>query len=149
VPLIALSSAMARSASEYDYAATIKAIARDIAGLRPEFPPLRDFSATQNVLFDKLAIDYGYHTHRYAGPGDGWRADVPNPNDDGIWLHIDFHDAASTAPIHTRPMTPTLCCGDKRAAFLLLEGARTKPLRARLSVILEAHGTAPCPKHES
>ena len=142
--LAVLSGAAARAASEYDYAATVKAIAGDIAGLRTEFPQLRDFSATQNVLFDKLAIDYAYHTHRYSGPGGGWVAHAPNPDDDGVWLYVDFHDPDSAAQIHTQPMTPALCFGGKRATFLLLEGDQTKPLGGRIKTILDARGVKPC-----
>lgn len=46
-----LSSTAARTATEYDYAENIKAIATDIAGLRDSFPQLKDFSPSQNVLF--------------------------------------------------------------------------------------------------
>lgn len=139
-----LSSAVARAASEYDYAAIIKAIAGDIAELRSEFPQLRDFSATQNVLFDKLAIDYAYHTHRYSGPTGGWTAHAPNPDDDGVWLYVDFHDPDSTAQIHTQPATPAICFGEKRVTFLLLEGKQTPPLGRRIKAILDARGVKPC-----
>jgi hypothetical protein len=141
--LVALSTS-ARAASEYDYAATIKAIASDIAGLRTDFPQLREFSATQNVLFDRLAVDYAYRTHRHRGSGGGWQAQAPNPDDNGVWLYIDFHDAGSRAQIHTQPMTPALCLGDKRVTFLLLEGDRTKPLGEPVGAILHAHGVKPC-----
>lgn len=137
--LVALSSAPARAANEYDYAAAIKAIASDIAGLRTDFPQLREFSATQNVLFDRLAVDYAYRTHRHRGSGGGWQAQAPNPDDDGVWLYIDFHDADSRAQIHTQPMAPALCLGDKRVTFLLLEGDRTKPLGERVGA------NPPCP----
>ena len=139
-----LSSTVARAASEYDYAAIIKVVASDIAGLRTEFPQLRDFSATQNVMFDRLAIDYAYHTHRYNGPSGGWVAHAPNPDDDGLWLYIDFHEPDSTAQIHTQPVTPAICFGEKRATFLLLEGKQTRPLGARIKAILDARGVTPC-----
>lgn len=131
-------------ATEYDYAETIKAIAADIAVLRGQFPQLKDFSASQNVLFDRLAIDYAYHTHRYDGRGGGWVAHAPNPDDDGIWLYIDLHDPDSRAQIHTQPVVPTRCFGEKRAMFLILEGKDTKPLAGRLGTILNAHGLKPC-----
>ncbi len=142
--LALLSSTAARAASDYDDAASIKAIASDIAGLRTEFPQLHDFSATQNVLFDKLAIDYAYHTHRHTGPKGGWVAHAPNPDDDGVWLYIDFHDPDSAAQIHTQPATPATCFGEKRATFLILEGKQTKPLGERIKAILDAHGVKPC-----
>ena len=142
--LVALSSAPARARSDYDYAATIKAIAGDIACLGTDFPQLREFSATQNVLFDRLAVDYAYRTHRHRGSGGGWQAQAPNPDDDGVWLYIDFHDADSRAQIHTQPVTPALCLSGKRVTFLLLEGARTKPLGERIGAILHAHGVTPC-----
>ena len=139
-----LSSTAARTATEYDYAENIKAIAADIAGLRDSFPQLKDFSPSQNVLFDKLAIDYAYHTHRYEGRGGGWVAHAPNPEDDGIWLYIDLHDPDSQAQIHTQPMVPARCFGEKRATFLILEGKTTKPLAGQLVAILNAHGLKPC-----
>jgi hypothetical protein len=142
--LAPLSSTAARAASEYDYAATVKAIAGDIAGLRTEFPQLHDFSAAQNVLFDKLAIDYAYHTHRYTGPLGGWVAHAPNPDDDGVWLYIDLHEPDSAAQIHTQPATPATCFGGKRATFLILEGKQTTPLGGRVTAILDAHGIKPC-----
>ena len=142
--LVTLSSAPARTASEYDYASIIKAIASDIASLRTDFAQLREFSAMQNVLFDRLAVDYAYRTHRYRGSGGGWRAQAPNPDDDGVWLYIDFHNADSRAQIHTQPVTPALCLGDKRVSFLLLEGDRTKPLGERVVAILHAHGVKSC-----
>lgn len=150
-PSISLIAALAliagtagRAATEYDYAETIKAIAADIADLRGPFPQLKDFSASQNVLFDRLAIDYAYHTHRYEGRGGGWVAHVPNPDDDGIWLYVDLHDPGSEAQIHTQPVAPARCFGEKRAMFLILEGKDTKPLAGRLGAILDAHGLKPC-----
>src|SRR5439155_16106696 len=89
-------------ASGSDYSGVLKSVARDIAALKSSYPQLRDFSATKNVNLDDFMISYQYHTHKFKG-GGGWTAGVPNPDDDGVWFHIDFHDANSTAQIHTQP----------------------------------------------
>ena len=118
-------------------------VASHIAGFRSEFPQLRDFSATQNVLFGKLAIDYAYHAslRRPVGRMGGARAES---DDDGVWLYIDFHDPDSAAQIHTQPVAPAICFGEKRATFLLLEGKQTKPLGERIKAILDARGVRSC-----
>ncbi len=134
-----------RAATEFDYAGTLKAIAVEIAGLRSEFPQLKNFSVTRHIQVDNLVIDYAYHTHRHEERGGGWIAHVPNPDDDGVWLYIDLHDPDSRAQIHTQPVAPARCFGEKRAMFLILEGKDTEPLAGRLQAILAAHGLRPCP----
>ena len=99
------------------YQATLRAIAEDIAKLKNEFPQLKEFSLAANFSAENLIIDYEYHTHQSHIPG-GWRAHVPEPDDDGIWFYVDFHEPTSTAQIHTQPVTfPYLFWGKKRIRF--------------------------------
>ena len=126
-----------------DYSGTLKDVAREIAALKGHYPQLRDFSVTKNVNVDDLKISYGYHTHKSEGRG-GWTAGVPNPDDDGVWFYIDFHDPNSTAQIHTQPMIAPNCIGDKRVSFLILEGTRTKRLDDAIWKILQEHGVKKC-----
>ena len=106
-------------ASGLDYSSVLKSVARDIAALKRSYPQLKDFSSTKNVNLDDLVSSYQYRAHK-SEVGGGWIAGVPNPDDDGVWFHIDFHDANSTAQIHTQPamMSPN-CIGDKRVSFLI------------------------------
>src|SRR5262249_33793016 len=133
--------AMAQTKQEYSEA--IKAIARDIAGLKKEFPQLKDFSPTENIYLENLSVSYQFHTHRATHRG-GWTAGVPNPDEDGIWFYIDFHEPNSQAQIHTQPVTPNLCLLDKKVSFLILEGNKTKPIGGRIWSILKSHGVKPC-----
>jgi hypothetical protein len=135
------------TAAQQDYLNVLQAVARDIAGLRGEFPQLKEFSPAVNVNPKGIAgpaIDYGYHTHRAKQAG-GWTSGVPNPNDDGVWFWIDVHDADTRAQIDTQPMTgAALCLDDKRVQFLILEGKKTKSVGGRIWAILKDHGVAPC-----
>ena len=128
---------------EPDYLEVVHAIARDIEGLKGDFPQLKDFSPAQAVNAERLVITYAYHTHPPQGVG-GWTSGVPNPDDDGIWFYFDFHDPDSQAQIDTQPMTQSLCLGRKRAIFLILEGSQTKPLAGSISSLLRRHGVTPC-----
>jgi hypothetical protein len=123
---------------------TLGAIARDIERLQPDFPQLEAFSAARNLDAATLQITYAYRTHAARHPG-GWTAGVPNPDDDGLWFLVDFHDPASTAQLHTQPMTgPALCLGDKRVAFLILEGAKARPVQGAIHAVLVRHGVVEC-----
>lgn len=121
----------------------MKGIARDIANLKASYPQLRDFSVTKNMNASELKVSYGYRTHKPEGRG-GWTSQVPNPDEDGIWFYIDFHEVDSTAQIHTQPMTVPVCIGDKRVSFLSLEGTKTRSLGGTIHKILEKHGTYEC-----
>lgn len=142
-----LASALLASASavamEPDYAAILKRITQDIEALKPDHAQLETFSAQENLDVDTLTVSYAYHTHRSARRG-GWTAGVPNPNDDGIWFRVDFHDADSIAQIHSQPASIPRCIGHKRVTFLILEGADTKPVGGAIAKILEKHGVADC-----
>ena len=130
-------------AAEPDYPEVMRAIAREIEALKPEFPQLKEFSVAGSLRLESLAVSYGYHTHQ-PRRRPGWAGAVPNPNPDGIWFYIDLHDPSSQAQIHTQPFVlPVLWIGEKKVTFLVLEGAKTKPLGGRLNAILAKHGAAP------
>jgi hypothetical protein len=74
---------------------------------------------------------------------------VPNPNDDGVWFYIDFHDPHSTRQIHTQPMIAKYCLGDQRLSFLILEGKKSKPVGGNIWQILQQHGVEPCSEAKS
>jgi len=129
--------------SEYNYLKTLQLIAQDIATLKNEFPQLVEFSTTKNVEDERLVISYGYHTHQAEHVG-GWTSGVPNPDDDGVWFYIDFHEADSQAQIHTQPATIDMCLAKKRVSFLMLGGQKTKPLEGPIWTILQNHGVKQC-----
>jgi hypothetical protein len=133
-----------RAAPE-DHWKALQAVARDIAKLKTDFPQLKDFSPTKNADVGRLALTYGYHTHQAQHPG-GWTSEVPNPDDDGIWFYVDFHEPDSSAQIHTQPMVANLCLADKRVSFLILEGKNTKPVAGRIGKILTKYGVKQCDK---
>lgn len=130
-------------AVEPDYSKIIKAIAQDIAALKIEFKQLRMFSPAQDADLERLTISYSYRTHQ-PRHRPGWAGSVPNPNADGVWFYIDFHDRNSMAQIHTQPVTIPLCYGDKRVSFLILEGKKTRSVGERIGAILEKHGVKQC-----
>src|SRR5215470_6413312 len=124
----------------------ISAIGQDIAKLKAKFPQLREFSVSKNVLSERLIINYDYHTHR-SQITRGWRAQFPEPDDDGVWLYIDFHDPASPDRIHTRPTWPgwwSDCFEDKGVLFLMREGDKTSSVLGEIREILKRHGVKPC-----
>lgn len=122
-----------------DHRQALLAIARDIEGLRDRYPQLAGFSATASCDPERLVITY---QHRVGPPGGrgGWVAGLPQPEPDGIWLYLDFHDRGSTAQIHTQPVVPERRRGDKRVMVLLVEGARARSLAPALEDILRRHG---------
>jgi len=121
----------------------IAAIGQDVANLKASFPQLSQFSVSEHVQSEHLKISYGYHTHRARHVG-GWTSGVPNPDDDGVWFYIDFHDPKSTAQIHTQPEYPDNCFEDKKVSFLILEGKDTKPVSGAIWAILRRHGVKRC-----
>src|SRR5689334_21912428 len=108
------------SGSAFDYRRSIEEIAHDIERLKGRYSQLKDFSVAEHLKADKHQISYGYHTHKPTGRG-GWTSSVPNPDEDGIWFYIDFHDPASTLQIHTQPVAVPYCVGAMRLTFLSLE----------------------------
>src|ERR1051325_5894955 len=115
------------------------AIAKDIEGLKNTYPQLKAFSVTNNVNVPLLRITYEFSTHAPLRQG-GWTSGVPNPNKDGIWFFLDFHDPKSDAQIHIQPMTSEVYFTDKAVSFLILEGTETKSIQGATWKILIAHG---------
>jgi len=126
--------------SNVAYSKVLLTVARDIAGLKRDFPQLEDFSPSDHADPKGLQIAYAFHTHRPQGMA-GWTSGVPNPDDDGVWFYIDVHEPGSAAQIHTQPVVPKGILGDKRVMFLILEGAETKPLAGSIRQILRRNGT--------
>ena len=121
-----------------DYPGILAAVARDIAALKDQFPQLAEFSADKTDV-DDFRISYDYHTHAPTHRG-GWTSGVPNPDQDGVWFHLDFHDPDSMAQIHTQPVVPMGRLGTKVVMLLILEGRKTKPLAGKLWEILRLYG---------
>jgi hypothetical protein len=139
VLLILIASHIGRAASDQpDYAGVFNAIVRDIEAMKGEFPQLREFSANHRFI-DRLAIEYQFHTHP-PEPRGGWTSGVPNPDDDGVWFYLDFHDPQSKAELYEQPDVNTRACFGRMEVFLLmLEGKKTKPLEARLWAVVKRH----------
>ncbi len=119
----------------------LQGIAAGIERLKNRYPQLAAFSCREHCDGDRLTIDYGYRTHVPTHSG-GWTAGVPNPDDDGVWFYIDFHDPASQRQIHTQPVVPRYRYRDKRVMFLILEGPRTDGISGALVQILRDNGVA-------
>ncbi|KAB2880831.1 hypothetical protein F9K33_03495 [bacterium] len=129
--------------SAADYVDIIKKIAWEIELLKDQYPQLRDFESSVYVDANNLSISYGYKTHR-AVHQSGWTSGVPNPDDDGIWLYIDFHSPKSTKQIHTQPKMPALCIGEMQVSFLILEGDATPSIAPLVRDILKNNGIIKC-----
>ena len=146
--LLAMGSWMSGSpakAAEPDYRKSLQEIARQIQALGSEYPQLADFSKTGLVDLDRLVIEYQFHTHAPQRTG-GWTSGVPNPDEDGIWFHIDIHDPDSQAQIHTQPVVRTaITLGKKVALLLMLEGRKNKPAEGRIWEIVERVARNPLP----
>jgi hypothetical protein len=119
----------------------IDRIAHDIAKLNESYPQLADFSISKNVK--DLKVEYGYRTHK-AERVAGWGAGVPNPDEDGIWFYIDFHEKTSRAQINAQPMSHPYCLGNLSLSFLILEGKKTKSVEGAIWQILKNHGVKRC-----
>jgi hypothetical protein len=64
--MAAAAAARPAAAQAPNYPAILKAVARDIAALKPRLPQLKDFSLRKNLDRsdrDHLVIDYDYRTH--------------------------------------------------------------------------------------
>lgn len=125
------------------YTNSIKKIAEDIEALKNQYPQLINFSSAINVDTVNMSIRYEYKTHK-SDERAGWVAAVPNPDDVGIWFYIDFHSPDSQAQIHIQPLTPNICFGEKKVAFLMLEGEKTQSIRKHLNTILNNCGVGKC-----
>jgi hypothetical protein len=129
-----------------DRLGVLRAIATDIENLKTDFPQLRDFSAAQNLHAEPSSISYAFRTHASDRTG-GWSSGVPNPDADGVWFHIDIHDADSSLQLHTQPVTASLCLGESRVSFLMLEGPDTRSLYGPIWGVLKKHGVRECDRH--
>jgi hypothetical protein len=121
----------------------LKAVAVDIESLKTDFPQLRDFSAAQHLRAVPPSIEYAFRTHASERTG-GWTSGVPNPDADGIWLHIDLHDPGSELQLHTQPVTASLCLGKSRVSFLMLEGRDTRSVYGAIWSALSRQGAREC-----
>jgi hypothetical protein len=121
----------------------IDRIADDIAKINESYPQLADFSISKNVNAKAMKVEYGYRTHK-AERFAGWGAGVPNPDEDGIWFYIDFHEKTSRAQIYTQPMSNPYCLGNLSLSFLILEGKKTKSVEGAIWQILKNHGVKRC-----
>ena len=130
-------------ALEIDYKKTLLEISHSIEALKKDYPNLNEFSTANHTKLDDLSISYSFHTHVAQHRG-GWSSGVPNPDDDGIWFHLDFHDPNSRAKIHTQPLVKTMCIGNKISFLLILEGKYSKPVSSAIWAILESNGSKPC-----
>ena len=124
---------------------TLALIASDIEGLKKTYPQLKEFSSQENLDVKSLKISYAYRTHK-AKPTGGWTSGVPNPDEDGIWFYIDFHNPSSVSEVHTQPMTTIIpqCLGEKVLSFLILEGSKTVSVNGAIWEILRKYGVAEC-----
>ncbi len=120
-------------------------MAADIEKLKPDFPQLRDFAARKHLRTKPPSIEYAFRTHAAEKKG-GWTSGVPNPNLDGVWFHIDLHDPDSKLQLHTQPVTASLCIGESRVSFLMLEGRDTRSLYGPIWSVLTKHGAKACPR---
>jgi len=151
-PLILLAAVAAAASTNadksVDYARVLREVAHDIAALKSEYPQLADFDPATGGNSEAAKITYQFHTHPAPRSG-GWTSGVPNPDNDGLWFYIDFHDADSTLQIHTQPITAVQCLGEKRVSFLIMEGDATRRVEGTIEKILRDHGVGRCmrPRH--
>lgn len=128
-------------AEDVDYPALLEQIGKEITVLRATYPQLADFSPAKHVQTETLKISYGYKTHEATHAG-GWTSGVPNPDPDGIWFYLDFHDPKSTNQIHTQPFVQRGMIGEKEVMFLILEGENTKSVYGKIWEILKTNGVS-------
>ncbi len=118
-------------------------IARDIAGLKSRFSALAAFDPDAvGVREGECSIDYRYRTHSSTVRG-GWRAQVPEPDADGVWFHLGIWDPAGPAqrdPVNTQPGLSVYSLGDENMTVLILDGAPQGRLAAELMALLKRHG---------
>src|SRR3989338_2495952 len=137
--LILMNNLGCEDTMKFDNVKTLRAIAQDIEKLKNELPQLKEFSVNQNLDTSRLVISYQFHTHKPERLV-GWTGGVPNPDDDGIWFYIDFHERDSQSQIHTQPVTIPLSLEKKRVSFLMLQGKKTKSLESHIMNILKKNG---------
>lgn len=125
------------------YAATCAAIAAEIEALSPDHPQLAGFHADSAALEPDCRITHTYHCHP-AKHGGGWSAGVPQPDADGLWLHLGIFDPtgpAATSQLYTQPaFLPARTLHGRRVVLFVHEGSATKPLQLEILKILRRHG---------
>src|SRR5262245_38096661 len=79
---------------------TLLAIADDIEKLKREYPQLKSFSPSRNLIPgpDRPALEYKFHTRQPLGQ-EAWRVRIPQPKEDGVWFYINIHNPDSLEPI--------------------------------------------------
>ncbi len=65
---------------------------------------------------------------------------MPEPDEEGVWFYIDFHDPDSRRQIHTQPMVPRYRYRDRNVMYLIREGSRTTHLSNAILQILQSVG---------
>ena len=137
--MLALAIAMTLAQPASADLAFLDKVAAGIEALRTGHPQLKAFDAATALDRSRLELTYGFHTHQATHRG-GWTSGVPNPDDDGVWFHIDVHDRASTSQLHTQPVVERLTLGKKVVMLLVLEGKATTPVGGKLRALLLASG---------
>ncbi|MBK7402582.1 MAG: hypothetical protein IPJ34_41720 [Myxococcales bacterium] len=129
--------------SKSSHAATCAAIAREIAALAVDHPQLAGFHADSATLEPDCRIVHTYHCHPAKHVG-GWAAGVPEPDADGLWLHLGIFDPAgpaATSQLYTQPaMLPDRTLDGRRVVLFVHEGSATKPLQLEILKILRRYG---------
>jgi hypothetical protein len=123
------------------YRVLVRDIARAIEALKADHPQLAEFSAARHTQEAGLKIVYTYLTGSHP-PGPGWMGRMPAPTADGVWIHIELYDPASTQQWHRQPFVPRFRFREKTVMVILHEGANTRRLRPALWRILSEHGVA-------
>lgn len=141
-PAPALAPAAPGAAAAGTPAEIIAAIAADLAALGTTCPRLAAFDPQTAIGPSGLDLDYTFHTHAPKRRG-GWTAAVPNPDPDGIFLHVDLHDPGSTAQIHTQPIVPMRDVAGMKLMMLLLEGEAGPPCAPAIDAVLAKHAPGP------
>jgi hypothetical protein len=118
-------------------------LARAIAALRPRFPELAAFDPARVRLHPgECSLDYDYRTHPSTRSG-GWRAQVPEPDSEGIWFHLGIWDPNSDArreQINSQPGLSVFALGDRNITVLILHGAKQERLADALWQLLRRRG---------
>jgi len=117
-------------------------ISKDIEALKPDFPQLKDFKASQ--ASNNSEINYSYHLDKPDSSIPGWRGGVPQPAPDGIWIRIVFWDendsVAAMSQLNSQIGDPPRRIGPYRVTFVVMDGSDNKPLYGPIYEILQKHG---------
>lgn len=129
------------------YQLAIRDIAKSIEKLKPKYPQLAEFSVAKNLDIGNLRIDYQYKTHRKYG--GGWQSGVPNPDEDGIWFHIDFHSFYEHNQFYTQKLRgDSYGFLDKEFSYEILEGSKVRSIDKELYSIFKKKGIKELSRNE-